>query len=132
MSVLNVDLDVEVYMEVPDGIETLKENLMSKNLAPENLDNMNCSIAPNPPRDNGRKLMELGLCQCEADSNLCIPLRSSYFLLLYVDDVIQDGIRNVRNMIMPPYNAKDLGIPKFSVLKMSCSMNRSNCHEAAI
>jgi hypothetical protein len=114
MSVLNADLDVEVYMEVLDGIETLvKEILMSKNLAPENLDNMNCSIAPIPPRDNGGKLMELGLCQCEAESNLCIPLRSSYFLLLYVDDVIPDGIRNVKNMIMPPYNAKDLGIPIF-------------------
>ena len=57
--------------------------------------------------------MELGLCQCEADSNLCIPLRSSYFLLLYVDDVIPE-CREYDHAII---QCERLGYPHFFSVK---------------
>jgi Reverse transcriptase (RNA-dependent DNA polymerase)/Integrase core domain len=124
---LNADLDAEVYMEVPDGMETMvKEFLKSNNLKQEDLGNRKVvlrlrkslyGLKQSPHewnKDIDGKLKKLGFRQSEADSNLYIStFKNGCFLLLYVDDILlvgpSDGIRNVKSMIMSLYDMKDLG-----------------------
>ena len=125
---LNADLDSEVYMEIPLGMEALvKAFLISKGLNPDS------DLGENRPvlrlrkslyglkqsplewnKDIDRKLKKLGFRQCEADPSLYIPtFENGCFLLLYVDDILlvgpTEGINNVKQMIGPLYKFKDLG-----------------------
>ena len=123
---LNANLDAEVYMQVPEGMEDIiKKFLASKGLTPENCNNQVAlrllksiyGLKQSPHewnKDIDTKLKGLGFRCCEADPNLYIPtFENGCFLLLYVDDILllgpSDGISNVKRMIMPLYKMKDLG-----------------------
>src|SRR5947207_13900195 len=83
---LNADLDAEVYMKVPPGMEDLiKEFLVSKGLDPNGdyaeklvlrLRKSIYGLKQAPlewNKDIDGKLKKLGFRQCEADPNLYIP-----------------------------------------------------------
>ena len=124
---LNADLDSEVYMEIPLGMEALvRAFLISKGLNPDSdlgdrrpvlrLRKSLYGLKQSPlewNKDNDRKLKKLGFRQCEADPSLYIPtFKNSCFLLLYINDILlvgpTEGINNMKQMIRPLYKFKDL------------------------
>jgi hypothetical protein len=124
---LNADLDSEVYMEIPLGMEALvRAFLISKGLNPDSdlgerpvlrLWKSLYGLKQSPlewNKDIDGKLKKLGFRQCEADPSLYIPtFENGCFLLLYVDDILLvgpiEGIENVKQMVKPLYKVKDLG-----------------------
>src|SRR5436190_13692167 len=125
---LNADLDSEVYMEIPLGMEALvRAFLILKDLNPDS------DLGENRPvlqlrkslyglkqsplewnKDIDRKLKKLCFRQCKADPSLYIPtFENGCFLLLYVDDILlvgpTEGINNVKQIIRLLYKFKDLG-----------------------
>ena len=126
---LNADLDTEVYMKIPQGMEELIHKwLQSQGLNPNGdlggrkpvlrLRKSLYGLKQSPRewnKDIDSKLKELGFRQCDADPNLYIPtFENGCFLLLYVDDILlvgtPDSIVNVKNMIKPLYKMKDCGL----------------------
>src|SRR5436190_11897723 len=122
---LNADLDTEVYMKIPGGMDDyIKAFLQSKDLDSNGnhgqvlrLRKSLYGLKQSPRewnRDIDTKLRKLGYRQSEADPNLYIPtFKNGCFILLYVDDMLlvgpTDGILNVKQMILSLYKMKDLG-----------------------
>jgi Reverse transcriptase (RNA-dependent DNA polymerase) len=124
---LNAKLeDVDVYMQIPEGMEDMASQWMAKWGITDPSERGRVSLkllrslyglkqSPHEwNKDIDGKLKTLGFRQCDADSNLYIPaFKDGCFLLLYVDDILLVGpshnIAIVKKMIMPLYKMRDLG-----------------------